>query len=190
MFTIKNKFHLIIRSSLGGQFNSSAYKDYNFKYLGDSEPEASDSFNEGSGYNFAWVLSNTAAYNYQWRKHGVKVLAGLEALNTGAGRNISGSGINPFSMDLDFVTLNAVQSPVVNSSLFSGVNFYSLFSKLDYNFNEKYYFTGVVRRDGSSRFGSQSRYGIFPAFSAAWRVTSEEFMKDLPSITDLKIRGG
>jgi hypothetical protein len=70
------------------------------------------------------------------------------------------------------------------------VNFYSVFGKLDYNFNEKYYFTGVVRRDGSSRFGSQNRYGIFPAFSAAWRVTSEEFMKDLPAITDLKIRGG
>jgi TonB-linked SusC/RagA family outer membrane protein len=93
-------------------------------------------------------------------------------------------------MDKDFVTLNAVQSPTVSSSLFSGVNFYSLFGKLDYNFDEKYYLTGVVRRDGSSRFGSENRFGIFPAFSAAWRVTSEEFMKDLPSITDFKIRGG
>ena len=181
---------LSIRSSLGGQFNNSAYKDYNYRYLGDSEPEASNSFSEGSSYNFAWVLTNTINYKYQWRKHGVKVLAGLESLNTGAGRSISGSGINPFSMDLDFVTLNAVQSPVVNSSLFSGVNFYSLFSKLDYNFDEKYYFTGVVRRDGSSRFGSQNRFGIFPAFSAAWRITSEEFMKDLPSISDLKLRLG
>jgi TonB-linked SusC/RagA family outer membrane protein len=93
-------------------------------------------------------------------------------------------------MDLDFVTLNAVQSPVVNSSLFSGVNFYSLFSKLDYNFDEKYYLTGVVRRDGSSRFGSENRYGVFPAVSAAWRITSEEFMKDLPAISDLKLRLG
>jgi TonB-linked SusC/RagA family outer membrane protein len=136
------------------------------------------------------VFTNTVAYKYKWRKHGVNVLAGMEALNTGAGRSISGSGINPFSMDLDFVTLNAVQSPVVNSNLFSGVNFYSLFSKLDYNFDEKYYLTGVVRRDGSSRFGSQNRYGIFPAVSAAWRITSEEFMKDLPAISDLKLRLG
>jgi TonB-linked SusC/RagA family outer membrane protein len=181
---------LIIKSSIGGQYNGSAFKNYNYKYLGDSEPEASDSFSEGSNYVFSYVFTNTAAYKYKWRKHGVNVLVGMEALNTGAGRSISGSGINPFSMDTDFVTLNAVQSPVVNSSLFSGVNFYSLFSKLDYNFNEKYYLTGVVRRDGSSRFGSQNRYGIFPAFSAAWRVTSEEFMKDLPAISDLKIRGG
>lgn len=181
---------LTIRTSLGGQYNNSAFKNYNYRYLGDSEPEASNSFSEGSGYSFAWVLTNTVNYKYQWRKHGFKVLAGLESLNSGFGRSISGSGINPFSMDLDFVTLNAVQSPVVNSNLFSGVNFYSLFSKLDYNFNEKYYFTGVVRRDGSSRFGSLNRYGVFPAFSAAWRVTSEEFMRDIPAITDLKIRGG
>ena len=181
---------LIIKSSIGGQYSGYGYKDYNYKYLGDSEPEASDSFYEGSGYNFAYTFTNTAAYKYQFRKHGVKALVGMEALNTGAGRQISGSGINPFSMDTDFVTLSSVQSPVVNSSLYSGVNFYSLFSKLDYNFNEKYYLTGVVRRDGSSRFGSENRYGIFPAVSAAWRVTSEEFMKDLPAISDLKIRGG
>jgi TonB-linked SusC/RagA family outer membrane protein len=181
---------LTLRTSIGGQYNASAYKDYNYRYLGDSEPEASNSFSEGQGYSFAWVMTNTANYKFNWRKHGFKVLAGLEALNTGYGRSIRGNGINPFSMDLDFVTMNSVQSPVVNSNLFSGVNFYSVFGKLDYNFNEKYYFTGVVRRDGSSRFGSENRYGIFPAFSAAWRVTSEEFMKDLPAITDLKIRGG
>ncbi|MEN9702590.1 MAG: hypothetical protein RLZZ209_15 [Bacteroidota bacterium] len=181
---------LIIKSSIGGQYAGYAYKDYNFKYLGDSEPEASDSFYEGSGYNFAYVFTNTASYKTKWRKHGLNALIGMEALNTGAGRQISGSGINPFSMDTDFVTLSSVQSPVVNSGLYSGVNFYSLFSKLDYNFNEKYYLTGVIRRDGSSRFGPENRYGIFPAVSAAWRVTSEEFMKDLPAISDLKIRGG
>jgi TonB-linked SusC/RagA family outer membrane protein len=181
---------LIIKSSIGGQYSGYGYKDYNFKYLGDSEPEASDSFYEGSGYNFAYVFTNTASYKTKWRKHGLNALIGMEALNTGAGRQMSGSGINPFSMDTDFVTLSSVQSPVVNSNLYSGVNFYSLFSKLDYNFNEKYYLTGVIRRDGSSRFGPENRYGIFPAVSAAWRVTSEEFMKDLPAISDLKIRGG
>jgi TonB-linked SusC/RagA family outer membrane protein len=93
-------------------------------------------------------------------------------------------------MDTDFVTLSAVQSPFVQSSLYNGVNFYSLFSKLDYNYNEKYYVTAVVRRDGSSRFGANQRYGTFPAFSAAWRITSEEFMKSLPAISDLKLRVG
>lgn len=182
--------NLTLRSSIGGQYNGYAYKDYNYRYLGDSEPEASNGFNEGSGYIFSWVFSNTASYKLKVGSHNVTAFAGIESLNTGAGRNIAGSGINPFSMDLDYVNLSKVNNPQVNSGLFSGVNFYSLFSKLDYSFKDKYYLTGLIRRDGSSRFGANNRYGIFPAFSAAWRVSNEDFMKELPFISDLKIRGG
>lgn len=182
--------NLTLRSSIGGQYNNFAYRDYNYRYLGDSEPEASNAFFEGSGYFLGWVWTNSANYKLNIGKHNVNVFGGIEALNTGKGRGINGSGINPFSMDLDYVNLSTVSTPQVNSNLFSGVNFYSLFGKLDYNFNEKYYVTGLVRRDGSSRFGVNNRYGIFPAFSAAWRVTAEDFMKNIPFINDLKIRGG
>ncbi len=185
---IKN---LTLRSTIGSVFGNSYFANYDNRYLGDSEPQASDSFSEGGSYFVTWVLTNSASYKFKiGNKNNFTVFAGQEALNTGKGRNISGGGINPFSMDKNFLTLNAVQSPAVNSGLFTGVNFYSLFSKLDYNFNEKYYFTGVIRRDGSSQFGPNSRYGTFPAFSAAWRITSEEFMKDLPFFSDLKLRAG
>jgi TonB-dependent starch-binding outer membrane protein SusC len=120
----------------------------------------------------------------------VGVLAGIESLNTGFGRQVNGSGINPFSTDLDYVNLSLVNNPQVNSNLFSGVNFYSLFGEIKYNWKEKYYLTALVRRDGSSRFGANSRYGVFPAFSAAWRVSSEDFMKEIPAISDLKLRLG
>ena len=122
--------------------------------------------------------------------HSITALGGIEALNTGRGRNINGSGINPFSTDLDFVNLSTVGNPQVNSNLFSGVNFYSLFGKVDYNYKEKYYLTGVIRRDGSSRFGENARFGTFPAVSAAWRLTAEPFMQGVSWIYDLKIRGG
>lgn len=181
---------LVFRSSIGGNIFNNTYRFYGYRYLGDSEPQASNSFGEGSGFGLGWTLTNTAQYKFNVGKHGLRILAGQEALNTGAGRFINGSGINPFSMDTDFVTLSAVQSPVVNSGLYNGVNFYSLFSKLDYNYNEKYYVTAVVRRDGSSRFGPNTRYGTFPAFSAAWRITSEDFMKSIPAISDLKLRLG
>jgi hypothetical protein len=59
-----------------------------------------------------------------------------------------------------------------------------------YSFKEKYILGAVVRRDGSSRFAEANRYGVFPAFSAAWRISSESFMQALPFIGDLKIRGG
>lgn len=181
---------LTLRSSIGGQFNNFNFKNYGYRYLGDSEPEASNTFSEGNGYRLSWVFTNTATYKGKFGNHGLNVLAGIESLNTGFGRNISGSGINPFSTDLNFVSLSTVQSPQVSSGLVNGVNFYSLFGKLDYNFKEKYYITGLVRRDGSSRFGPNSRYGVFPAFSAAWRVTSEKFMESISFIDDLKFRVG
>ncbi|MDA0985757.1 MAG: SusC/RagA family TonB-linked outer membrane protein [Bacteroidetes bacterium] len=181
---------LTVRSSVGGTVSNYYYVNYNYPYLGDSETEASYTFNEGSGKNIGWVFTNTITYEGQFGKHGVKVLGGIESLNTGFGRQINGSGINPFSTDLDFVNMSTVANPQVNSSLYNGVNFASTFGKLDYNFNEKYYLTGVLRRDGSSRFGVNSRYGTFPAVSAAWRVTSESFMQGLSWVDDLKVRGG
>ena len=181
---------LVLRSSLGGSYGNSHFVNYGFRYLGDSEPEASNSFSEGSNYFYQWTFTNTATYEKLFGKHKVKLFGGMEALNTGAGRSISGNGINPFSTDLDFQNLSVVQSPNVNSFQFKGVNFYSLFGKVDYNWDEKYYLTGVLRRDGASRFGGNNRYGTFPAVSAAWRVIAEPFMQNQDIITDLKFRGG
>ncbi|MGB5170429.1 MAG: SusC/RagA family TonB-linked outer membrane protein [Eudoraea sp.] len=188
---------LVFRSSIGGQFFQFNSRDYNYIYLGDSEPQASYTFNEGGGYGFSWTFTNTITYEKLWGKHKFKILGGYEAIqgtNTPSagsrGRSIRGSGINPFSTDLDFVTLSAVQSPVVQSFINTGVNFSSIFGKLDYNYDERYYVSAVVRRDGSSVFGPENRYGTFPAFSGAWRIIAEEFMQDQNFLSDLKVRVG
>ncbi len=181
---------LTLRSSLGGNYGNFHFVDYNFRYLGDSEPEASNSFAEGSGYFFAWTFTNTVTYEKLFGKHKIFALGGIEALNDGSGRQISGNGINPFSTDLDFQNLSVVQSPNVNSFQFKGSNYYSLFGQIKYNFDEKYYVSAIVRRDGSSKFGSNSRFGTFPAFSAAWRVIDEPFLQNQDLISDFKIRAG
>ena len=126
---------LTLRSSLGGGFNNNYFTNLSFAYLGDAEPTANNSYSEGAGYNFNWTFTNTASFDKTYGKHGIKVLVGAESLNTGIGRNISGSGLNPFSTDPDFQSLSVVQSPVVNSSQFKGVNFYSLFGNFNYNFD-------------------------------------------------------
>jgi TonB-dependent starch-binding outer membrane protein SusC len=182
--------NLTLRSSLGGQY----FNNYNWSYTRlqyeNSENNSAFSYNEGGGFNLAWTLTNTAAYKKAFGKHGVELLVGQEALNTGAGRNMNGAGLSPFSTDLDYVTITNVGSRTVGSNLFKGVNFNSYFGRAIYNFNDKYMVTGVIRRDGSSRFGINNRYGIFPAVSAAWRISTEPFMKSLPWVQDLKIRGG
>lgn len=181
---------LTLRSSIGGGYSNGHFVNYGFRYLGDSEPQASNSFSEGSNYNFNWTFTNSFTYEKLFGKHKVKLFGGIEALNTGAGRFINGNGINPFSTDLDFQSLSVVQSPNVNSGQFKGVNFTSTFGKLDYNFDDRYYVTGVIRRDGASRFGGNNRYGTFPAVSGAWRVISEPFMQDQDFISDFKVRAG
>lgn len=183
---------LTLRTSIGGQYNNFYNWNYSRLQYENSENNSAFGYSEGGGWNMGWVFTNTANYKKQFGKHHVDVLVGQEALNTGKGRNISGNGLNPFSTDINYVNLSNVSASgkVVNSGLSSGVNFYSVFGRVNYIFNDKYIVTGVVRRDGSSRFGANNRYGVFPAFSAAWRISSEPFMKQFTWVTDLKIRGG
>jgi TonB-dependent starch-binding outer membrane protein SusC len=65
----------------------------------------------------------------------------------------------------------------------------SFFSRVNYQFNDKYLLTATVRADGSSKFGANNKYGIFPSLSAGWRISEEEFLKSGP-FTDLKLRAG
>ena len=183
---------LTLRSSLGGQYNNFYGQGYSRIQYENSENNSATGYNEFSGYNFSYVLTNTANYKKRIGVHAIDALIGQEALNTGINRNINGNGQNPFSFDPNYITLSTVSSTgrVVSSSQGLGVNFYSLFSRVNYAYNDKYIVTGVIRRDGSSRFGANSRYGVFPAGSAAWRISAEPFMKEVPWIADLKIRGG
>jgi iron complex outermembrane receptor protein len=65
----------------------------------------------------------------------------------------------------------------------------SFFGRVNYQFNDKYLVTATVRADGSSKFGANNKYGVFPSFSAGWRLSDEQFMKSGP-FTDLKLRAG
>jgi TonB-linked SusC/RagA family outer membrane protein len=184
---------LTLRSSLGGNY----YNNYNNVYTRatyeNSENIANFTYTEGASYGLAWTFTNTASYKQTVGKNYISALVGIEALNTGAGRNINGSGLNPFTTDPNYVTLSTTTPGTtrqVNSAYNLGNNFHSLFVQARYMFNNKYIATAVIRRDGSSQFGPSNRYGVFPAFSVAWRISSETFMKSLAWINDLKIRGG
>jgi iron complex outermembrane receptor protein len=65
----------------------------------------------------------------------------------------------------------------------------SFYTRLNYQYQDKYLVTATVRADGSSKFGSNNRYGIFPSFSLGWRISEEPFLKN-SSISNLKLRGG
>lgn len=93
-------------------------------------------------------------------------------------------------LDDNFDTLNGGQggTPSVSGSNYTYTRASQL-GRLHYSYDDKYIIQATVRRDGSSKFGEKSRYGVFPSFSAAWRVKQEGFLKDIEWIYDFKIRG-
>ncbi len=66
----------------------------------------------------------------------------------------------------------------------------SFFGRANYSFNDRYFLTGVLRYDGSSRFGSGNKWGLFPAVSASWRLSEESFLRGVQALSDLRLRVG
>ena len=182
--------NLTIRTSFGGNtanFNSFGYTRRQYE---NSENNSAFGYNQSAGFFYDWVWTNTAKYKMTFGENKLDLMIGQEGLSTGNGRNIGGSGINPFSQNTDFVGLNTVSGGVPSGFSFTPVNFASYFGRAKVDLMDKYIVSVVVRRDGSSRFGAENRYGVFPAVSAAWRVSSESFMDGQSIFEDLKLRAG
>jgi len=184
--------HLTVRTSFGGNFFQFQNRSLGYRTYENSENAGSNTFSEGAGNGGGWTWTNTLKYDREFGKHSMTALLGVEAIKDGYFRFINGSGLNPFSLSPTYLTLSNTDPS--GRGLNSGGNplrkLFSQFAKVDYNYNEKYLITALVRRDGSSVFGESDKYGIFPAVSAGWRITEENFLKDVKWITELKIRGG
>lgn len=127
-----------------------------------------------------------ATYNFNIGQHNIALLAGVSS-ETNTWDAVSTSRGNYQS---NYVRVFAAGDPATtqNSSSSTKNAFVSQFARLNYNFKSKYLLEGNIRRDGSSRFGPNYRYGVFPSFSAGWVVTGEDFMKNMPVISFLKLR--
>ena len=98
-----------------------------------------------------------------------------------------------YNDDLGYKNLGMANKMDINgiwSSAESTLRMISFFGRANYSFNSKYMVQATVRRDGSSAFGKNNRWGTFPSASAAWRISEEEFVKDLNIFDDLKFRVG
>ncbi|MFT5884804.1 MAG: TonB-linked SusC/RagA family outer membrane protein [Arcticibacterium sp.] len=184
---------LSLKSSIGVQYDAFSDKRFNFPRPENSEPSFVTSLGQNMGSNFTWTWTNTANYvTTIGDNHNLNILAGTEAIKS-QGQFLNGSLANYVTTDINAWYIDAaLGDPATRGVSSSGYvnSISSLFAKVDYNFASKYYLSATVRRDGSSRFGPANKYGVFPALSAAWRVSDEAFMDNLNWVTDLKIRGG
>jgi hypothetical protein len=106
-------------------------------------------------------------------KNKIKVLVGTESISK-YNRGFGSSRSNFFSNGPNYRILNNGVSGIINYGFAGHSAIFSYLSRLEYSFDEKYYFTATLRRDGSSVFAEQSRYGFFPSFAGAWRISQEK----------------
>ena len=140
--------------------------------------------------NTLLVFDNVFTYKKAFfEKHNIEAMAGTSWTDSDWSQSyVNGSHFK----DSSIKTLNAANKIAWNNtgSNASAWGIMSVFGRISYNYDSKYLLTVNARGDGSSKLHPDHRWGVFPSFSAAWRISSEEFMQDFDWLDDMKIRGG
>jgi TonB-dependent starch-binding outer membrane protein SusC len=179
---------LNFRSTFGGTYQSGYNTDWTGATYERAENQATSSYNENSYYNSDWVWTNSLTLDKSFGLNRLLAVAGYEAVEYGVGRGLSASKAGYFSTDPAFRTVtNGASITGASSGFNTPIRLVSQFLRADYSFNNRYYLSGTIRRDGASNFGADYRYGVFPSVSAGVRV-SDFIAADF--LSDMKIRGG
>jgi len=135
--------------------------------------------------DFNWINENVLTYQTRLAgKHNFNLLLGNTLQkNVNNGTSATGSGFP--SNSFKTIASAAVKNSTADQTAWGIASF---FGRVNYDFKKKYLFTGNVRYDGSSRFGANHRWGMFPSASVGWAVTEENFMKNVKVISELKLR--
>lgn len=144
---------------------------------------------------FVWQLENTLTYNKIFKeKHSLTVLLGQSAQEYKV-RHLYGDDYDLLESDPNKANIDYAIAPPTEGRVaggtggFSNETLASYFGRVDYNYDERYMFQATVRRDGSSSFGPNNKWAVFPSFSVGWNVTNEAFMENLPDwFNYLKLR--
>ena len=139
--------------------------------------------------NSSFQTSNVLNYNWAGKGHDITAMLGQEYVNRW-NRSFSAAAANFPNDDIGLGDLSLGLPTAVSSSENYDDKLLSFFARFNYGFKDKYLFTASFRADGSSKFGKNNKWGYFPAFSAAWRLGEEEFIKNLNIFSDLKVRLG
>ncbi|NCD71213.1 SusC/RagA family TonB-linked outer membrane protein [Mucilaginibacter agri] len=139
--------------------------------------------------NFNWLNENTLSYNTLINRiHSISALAGFTyqefkyTSSTATSQQLTTNNLGTDNL--------SVGSSLSSASSTNKNTLASFIGRVNYSLMDRYLLTVSVRRDGSSVLGNDNKWGTFPSGAVAWRVSSEEFMKNIQTISDLKLRGG
>lgn len=159
-------------------------------YLNSSNQNTITRYNRSQNRGLNWILTNTLSYDRSFGRHNLGLVAGTVGERSG-GQGINGN-VQDIPVDnLEDASLGFSTSP--ESQTFGGFEYQgtlaSYLGRMNYNFAEKYLLSATLRVDGSSKFGSNNKWGYFPSVSLGWVVTEEKFLNTNNAINFLKLRG-
>ena len=144
--------------------------------LGDSRAVQIVNYNTRLYANLLKTVSNN---------HNIDLTGGIEFQKSR--RDLTETEGQEFPVD-DLKTIQSAANITQGASSLTAFTFVSYFARFNYNFDQKYLFSASVRADGSSRFGKNNQFGVFPAFSAGWVLSNEPFLQNNPTFSFLKLR--
>lgn len=186
---------LKFKSSFNTDFNFGRYDGYGYPYYlssGGAGSALNSSVSSSQSRTFTWQVENVLSYNHEFAGHEVGLLLGQSATKTSYSY-VSGTAYDLPSNDPYKATIDYAQGSV-NDMRTSGGRSYSAgasyFARVNYNYKERYIFQGSLRCDGSDKFGSNNRWGLFPSFSLGWNIAREAFWENVhEAFSAFKIRG-
>ncbi len=185
--------HFILKTSYGVDLGYNQGKGFSpIFFVSPQQQNTMSRLYKGNSIRNAWLWENTLTYVGDFGNHRLDALAGYTMQSVNSEYNsASGENIIRDSEDFWYLNPNNVNPNTVWNGVDAGSN-YSMISyifRLNYSFSSRYMFTGTYRLDGSSKFTPENQYAGFPALALGWNVHNEEFMKSVPIISNLKVKG-
>lgn len=169
--------------------------NYNYKYNSLNFTVSADDAGKATRYqsrDMNLLFEGTVDYAKQWGNHSLALVGGFSYQQfTTDNSTMENAGFATDDIMYYKMQDGDAGKAKMNVSSYRGFNaLASAFARANYNYKEKYLLSASIRAEGSSRFGKNNRWGWFPAASAGWRISGEDFMKDAKGVDDLKLRFG
>ena len=204
-YSLNGNFYLILeplknlrwRNNFGIRYSSWSYRGYvpAYNLNGSTEVKYRNTVTQQGGMGLGWQFESTLSYDFSINnQHKFSALLGTTIDKSGLGENYSGSNEDVEFDDFFHAYLGNAKTVEKGRTTLSGSawgvsTLASFFGRINYDYQNKYMATVIMRADGSSNFARGHRWGYFPSVSAGWNVTEEEFMEDAKSVLNyLKIR--
>lgn len=181
--------NLTFRSSFGIDFSDFKRKDIEPRVDNGFITRSNNSLTFDTNKYTSVVFTNTLNYELELESHKFGLLLGLETVKNDFDSVIARA--EDFAVEEEsYFVLDAATGARTSNGSSSSNRLLSQFGKFNYSYDNRYLASLTIRRDGSSRFGKNNRYGIFPAVTAGWRISNEEFLAGNEIISNLKLRAG